>query len=184
MQRPCFIPALAALALALALPAVARAAPVVNGAPTFHDRFEEDFVDDDFCGTGASVSVHMEGRLTVWEREGAFKEVSNETFSFTHDGMTLVSRVSGRVVAVDVRAQGGAARTVEVVETGLRGTLKVADGGVLTKNRGLLHYFMSFDEDGEVVGFEIVRDRGGHPGFQSDVFCEVTTAAFGLPFPG
>jgi hypothetical protein len=183
MKRPYFIPALAALALALALPAVALAAPVVKGPPTFHDRFVDDFVDDDFCGTGESVSIHIEGHATVWENADVLKEVSNEKTSFTHDGVTLVSLVSGRVVGVDVPAREGAARTVEVVETGLRGTLKLANGGVLMRNQGLLHYFISFDENGELVGVEVLRDRGGHPGFMSDVFCQAATGAFGLPFP-
>jgi hypothetical protein len=184
MQRRCFIPTLAALAFALALPAFAPAAPVVKGPPTFHDRFVEDFVDDDFCGTGASVSIHVEGHETVWERGDAFKAVFNVKVWYTHDGVTLAELAAGRVVGVVVPAQGGAARTEEIVETGLRARLKLANGGVLTSDHGLLHFLVSFDEEGEFVGVEVLRDRGGHPAFASDVFCQAATAAFGLPFPG
>jgi hypothetical protein len=184
MQRSYFLPALAVLTLVLALPAVAPAAPVVKGPPTFHDRFVEDFVDEDFCGTGESVSVHVEGRETVWEREDAFKVVFNIEASFTHDGLTLVALNAGRLLGIVVPAQGGAARTEEIVETGLRARLKLPNGGVLTSDHGLLHYFISFDENGEVVGVEVLRDRGGHPAFEGDVFCQAATAAFGLPFPG
>jgi hypothetical protein len=184
MQRPYFVLALAALAVAVALPAVAPAAPVVKGAPTFHDRFVEDFVDANFCGTGESVSIHIEGRETVWEREGAFKLVTNVEASFTHEGLTLVALNAGRLLAVVVPAQAGAARTEEVIETGLRAQLKLPHGGVLTSDHGLLHYLISFDENDEVVDVDVLRDRGGHPAFDSDVFCEAATAAFGLPFPG
>jgi hypothetical protein len=184
MQRRWFIPALAALAFALALPAAAPAAPVVKGPPTFHDRVVEDFVDDDFCGTGASVSIHVEDRATVWEGEDAFKVVFNSEVLFTHEGVTLVARNAGRVLGIVVPAQDGAARTEEVVETGLRARLKLSNGGVLTSDHGLLHYLISFDENGEVVDVEVLRDRGGHPAFASDVFCEAATGAFGLPFPG
>jgi hypothetical protein len=184
MQRPFLIFALAAVGLVLALPAVAPAAPVVKGPPSFHDRFVEDFVDDDFCGTGASVSIHVEGRETVWEREDAFKVVTNVEASFTHEGVTLVALNAGRVLGVVVPTQGGAARTEEIVETGLRARLKLSNGGVLTSDHGLLHYVISFDENDEVVDVEVLRDRGGHPAFDSDVFCQAATAAFGLPFPG
>ena len=76
MQRPFLITAFAALTFALALPAAAVAGPV-NGPPSFHDRTVEDFVDDDFCGTGADVSVHFEGHATVWEGEDASKVLLN-----------------------------------------------------------------------------------------------------------
>jgi hypothetical protein len=55
---------------------------------------------------------------------------------------------------------------------------------MLTADHGLLDYLLSFDEDGEFVGIEVLRERGGHPAFQSDMWCRAATAAFGLPFPG
>ena len=184
MRRPYFIPALAALALALALPALAQAAPVVNGAPTSHERFVDEFVDDDFCGTGADVLIHIEGRETVWEREDAFKVVFNSTASFTYGDVTLDLLNAGRVLGIVVSSGNGAARTEEIVETGLRARLKLPGGGVITSDHGLLHYVVTFDENDEEVDVDVLRDRGGHPAFESDVICEAATAAFGLPFPG
>ena len=58
MRTQFLITALAALTCALVLPAAATAGPV-KGPPSFHERIVEDFVDDDFCGTGADVAVHM-----------------------------------------------------------------------------------------------------------------------------
>src|SRR3954451_24895426 len=127
MQRPFFITVLAALSCALVLPAVAAAGPV-NGPPSFHERFVEDFVDEDFCGTGADVSVHFEHRATVWDTEDAFKILFNETASYTYNDVTLVEHFAGRSVAVAAPPQGGAAETREVIETGLRAKLKLANG--------------------------------------------------------
>jgi hypothetical protein len=182
MQRS-FLIVLAALTFALALPAAVVAGPV-KGPPSFHERVVEDFVDDDFCGTGADVSVHFEGHATVWEGEDAFKVVFNDKAWLTYNGVTLVDHFAGASAAVDVAPQGGAAETVEVIETGLRAKLKLANGKVLTSDHGLLHFFISFDANGEFLGIEVVRDRGGHPAFNSDVWCEAATAAFGIPFPG
>ena len=91
MQRPFFITALAVLTCALVLPAVAAAGPV-NGPPSFHDRTVEDFVDENFCGTGADVSVHSENHATVWETEDAFKILFNAKAWLTYNGVTLVDQ--------------------------------------------------------------------------------------------
>ena len=182
MQRPFLITALVALTFVLALPSVAAAGPV-KGPPSFHDRTVEDFIDDDFCGTGADVSGHFEGHATVWEGEDASKVVFNSKTTYTYNDVTLVEQFAGRTVATDVAPQGEAAETVEVIETGLRAKLKLANGKVLTGDHGLLHYVVSFDAEGEFLGIDLLRDRGGHPAFDSDVWCEAATAAFGIPFP-
>ena len=181
MKRPFLITALAVLIIAFALP-TAAAGPV-KGPPSFHERFVEDFVDEDFCGTGADVAVHIEGRETVWEGEDAFKIVFNYQASLTYNGVTLIEHFAGRAVETVVASEPGGPETVEVVETGLRAKLKLANGRVLTSDHGLLHFLVSFDAEGEIVGIEVVRDRGGHPAFQSLVWCEAATAAFGIPFP-
>jgi hypothetical protein len=182
MCRPFLITALAGLTLAFAPPAVSAAGPI-SGPPSFHDRVVEDFIDDDFCGTGADVSVHFEGHATVWEVEDAFKVLFNDKTSYTYNDVTLVEQFVGRTVAIDVAPQGGAAETVEVIETGLRAKLKLANGKVLTSDHGLLHFLVSFDAEGNFLGVEVLRERGGHPAFFSDVWCEAATAAFGIPYP-
>ena len=182
MQRPSFITALAVLTCALVLPAVAAAGPV-NGPPSFHERIVEDFVDGNFCGTGADVSVHSENLATVWEAEDAFKILLNAKVWLTYNDVTLVDQFSGRTVDIAAPPQSGAAETREVTETGLRAKLKLANGKVLTTDHGLLHYLVNFDAQGEFLGIEVLRDRGGHPAFLSDVWCEAATAAFGIPFP-
>jgi hypothetical protein len=180
MQRPYLIPAFAALAVALALPAVAPAAPVVKGPPTFHAHEEEDFFETDFCGTGETVSVHSEFRATVWEDDpGVFKEILNRKDYYTYGDVTLVGHFAARFLVVVTGEEGGA-RTEERIETGLKAKLKLPNGGVLTSDHGFLHYLISFDEEDNFVGIELVEEHGGHPGFTSDAWCEAATAAFGL----
>jgi len=184
MPGPYVIPALAALVVALALPAVAPGAPVIKaptGQPTFHARDQEDFAITDFCGTGEIVSVHVEFRATVWEDDpGVFKEVLNRKVYFTYGDVTLVEHFASRNIAVVVSGAAGGARTEERIETGLKAKLMLADGRVLTSDHGLLHYLVSFDAKDNVVDVELVEEHGGHPAFTSDAWCKAATAAFGL----
>jgi hypothetical protein len=116
-------------------------------------------------------------------RDGRIAPFNDKTW-LTYNDVTLLDQGSGRTVAIDVPPRGGAAETVEVIETGLRAKLKLANGKVLTSDHGLLHYLVSFDADGNFLGIDVLRDRGGHPAFASDVWCEAATAACGIPFPG
>lgn len=183
MQRLGPITALAALTCALVLPGVAAAGPV-TGPPSAHERIVQEFVDDDFCGTGEDVATQFEVRATVWEREDAFKVVFNDKTWFTYNDVTLVLQFTGLTVEMAAPTQSGATETIEVIETGLRANLKLANGRVLTSDHGLLHYLISFDENGNFLDVEVLRDRGGHPAFLDDVLCEAATAAFGIPYPG
>lgn len=182
MQRLGPIAALAALTCALVLPGDAAAGPV-TGPPSFHERIVEDFIDDDFCGTGTDVLAHSERHATVWETEDAIKVVFNDRTWYTYNGVTLVRQSTGRAVEIAVPPQSGAAETIEVTDAGLRVKLKLADGKVLTADHGLLHFLVNFDAEGDFLGIEVLHESGGHPAFQSDVACEAATAAFGIPYP-
>ena len=120
----------------------------------------------------------------MWETEDAFKILFNNEALLTYNDVTLVERYAGRTVEIAAPPQSGAAETRGVIETGLRAKLKLANGKVLTTDHGLLHYLVHFDAEGEFLGIEVLRERGGHPAFLSDVWCEAATAAFGIPFPG
>ena len=140
-------------------------------------------MDDDFCGTGVDVEAHFEGRATVWEAEGTFKIAFNDKVWYTYNDVTLVLKHAGRIVEIAAPPQSGAAETIDVIETGLRAQLKLANGKVLTADHGLLHYLVNFDAEGGFLGIEVLLDRGGHPAFLTGVVCEAATAAFGIPYP-
>jgi hypothetical protein len=68
-----------------------------------------------------------------------------------------------------------------VVETGIPAAIRVPGQGALTLDHGFLSYLVSFDENGDFVSVEVLKDAGGHPAFDSDVFCEVAVDALGIP---
>jgi hypothetical protein len=72
-------------------------------------------------------------------------------------------------------------RTDLVVETGIRAALQVPGQGTLTLDHGLLSYLVSFDENGDFLSVEVLKDAGGHPAFDSDVFCDAAIEALGIP---
>jgi hypothetical protein len=133
---------------------------------------------------GADVSVHLEGYATTWEAEDASKVLMNPKTWLTYNGVTLVDQFAGRTVAIDVAPRGGATETVEVIETELRAKLKLANAKALTSDHGLLHYLVSFDANGEFLGIDVVRDRGGHPAFQATYGARRQRRHPGIPFPG
>ena len=178
MRRCVLIPAVLVL-LAVAMPAVASA----QGAPDFRDRFTDEFTDDDFCGTGASVDIVDKVVFSVWglEGENTFKQTFRDRVSFTYGDTTIYAQSAGRVDVYRVEGEFPGPRTDHVVETGVRAQLLVPGQGAVTLDHGLLEYVVSFDENGDFVDAEVLRDAGGHPAFDSDVFCEAAIEALGIP---
>lgn len=181
MHRSFPIAILAGLALALPASAATAAAPKPTGPP-IQQRSTDDFVDDDFCGTGEDVTVHVESRATVWPFPGEegpdIKVAFNDRAWLTYGDVTLVDHFAGVSRLVDV-TEG----SEQWIETGLRAKLKLQGGGVLVSDHGLLEYRVMFDEEtGEFLGIDVLRDQGGHPTFANELWCAVATAAFGIPF--
>jgi hypothetical protein len=52
---------------------------------------------------------------------------------------------------------------------------------MLTLDHGYLQYLASFDENGDFVGVETLKEAGGHPVFESGIFCEAAIEALGIP---
>ncbi len=100
--------------------------------------------------------------------------------TWTYGDRTIVEQDAGRV---DITIEGDpeGARTEFVIENGIRAALRMPGQGMLTLDRGLLSYVATFDENGEFVGVEVLRDAGGHPAFNSEVFCEAAVPALGIP---
>jgi hypothetical protein len=153
------------------------------GAPDFKDRFTEAFVDDDFCGTGASVQVVETVVGNVWERDGVFvKATFRARAALTYGDTTIYAQSAGRDYQVTEGDPEGA-HTELVVATGLRALLLVPGEGAVTLDHGFLRFLATFDENGEFVGVEVLKDAGGHPAFQSEVFCDAAVPALGIPMP-
>jgi hypothetical protein len=181
MRRIGLVPAILVILLAV-VPGTALAQDG-HGAPDFQDRFTEEFVDDDFCGTGASVEIVENTVANGWGLEGEdfFILTFRSRLSFTYGDTTIYAQNAGRVDVQRVEGEFPGPRTDLVVETGIRAALRIPGQGTLTLDHGLLSYLVSFDENGDFVGVDVLRDAGGHPAFVSDVFCDAAIEALGIP---
>jgi hypothetical protein len=150
------------------------------GAPDFKDRFTEEFVAEDFCGTGASVQVVEQVVANVWERERVFKATFRSRLSFTYGDTTIYEQAAGQDYVVTEGDVEGA-HTELSVATGLRSFLLVPGEGPVSLDRGFIEFLVTFDENGEFVGVDVLKDAGGHPAFNSELFCDVAVAALGIP---
>lgn len=177
--------------MALVLAAVvvpAALAAAGGGKPAFHENVADVGLDPNFCGTGKTVAYDGRNTATVWvgETGGDPEQDLKVTFSYRYvltnpvNGAAVVDEAAGQFVNRIVVGLESGAHTHRFIEPGLRAKLKLAHGRVLTRDAGLLAYEVSFDADDEVVGFELLVDRGSHEAFFSDVWCEEAVAALGL----
>jgi hypothetical protein len=172
------------LVTALAVPA-ALAGP--GGPPTFHINQRDTFVDPDFCGTGQPVAVDSRTNASSWigETGGDLQELklninSKATITNPANGAAVIDSVAAQFTNAIVEGQESGIHTHEGTVHGLPEKLQSAHGGVLIRDAGTLTYRVSYDENDEVTGFEIVKDAGNHDGFQSDRWCQIATAELGL----
>jgi hypothetical protein len=169
--------------LALLSAAAATAGP---GGKPLHDVWSDDFVDTDFCGTGADVAIHVEANEKLWfgETGGDPEQVLKATFNievtFTYGSTTLIERSAGESLNTIVVGLESGAHTHEFVERGLRARLKLANGRVLIRDAGVITYRVSFDANDEFIGLEIVDVSGPHPAFDSEAWCDAATDALGI----
>ncbi len=174
---------LAVLVMLLAVMPGTASAQGGLGAPDFKDRFTEEFVDEDFCGTGATVQWVETVVGNGWEQDGVFvKAAFRARASITYGDTTIYTQSAGRIYEVTEGDPEGA-HTALVVDNGLRALLLVPGQGAVTSDHGFLQFLASFDENGDFVGVEVLKDAGGHPAFDSEVFCEAAIEALGIPVP-
>ncbi len=161
--------------------AVMPAGASAQGPPDERERFTDEFVAPDFCGTGASVQVVESTVANVWEGEDTFKLTFRSSLALTYGDTTVYALNTGRVDVQRVEGEFPGPRTELVVETGVRAMLRVPGQGVVTIDHGYLEYLVSFDENGDFVGVQVLKDAGGHPAFYDPVWCEAAVEALGIP---
>ena len=179
------LPVSAVLVMLLAVVPGTAAAQGGMGAPDFKDRFTDEFVEENFCDTGVSVDVVASGVFNVWGLEGedTFKVTNRFRQALTYRGTTVFFLLAGRLDVQRVEGEFPGPRTDLAVDTGLRSFLRVPGEGAVTLDHGYLEYLVTFDENGEFVDVEVLKDAGGHPDFYEPVFCEAAVAALGIPMP-
>jgi hypothetical protein len=182
MRRLILVAAAVAVALVLA-PVAALAAP-----PTIeHVRDVGTDTDPDFCGLGQTVDISFNVRLNIFSTLGAQEEFDKLTQSgkvtFTNpaNGMTALLTFAGQVRNTIVEGDEAGVHTHVFTTKGLAEKIRVPQGGVLTRDAGLIVERITFDENDEVIAYE-ASWKGPHPEAASnfELFCEVMTGALGL----
>jgi hypothetical protein len=179
------VPVLASMCAAVAL--LVGPASVLAADPTAeHLREAGTFVDPDFCGTGNPVDGSFDITGTNFltpNQDAAFKQAAESTFSYTNpdSGATVLVHAAGTSV-IEAITPTPTGSTLLISSLGLAEQIKTPHGGVMTRDAGYVQLLLTLDNDGQVVGSEIVIDRGPHPEAEADLalFCEITTEALGF----
>jgi hypothetical protein len=183
MRRFAILLGIVATAAALiALPTATAANPDV-----VHFDFSDSFSDDDFCGTGMTIDISIEGHGTEFlapngNRDYWQRVVGNTTFTNALTGDTVIQHFANGFIA---RVIAGDPETGTWVEegtfSGLPEQLRLEHGGVLLRDAGIATFRNTFVE-GELVSSELVSFKGPHPDAESnfELFCEVMVPALGL----
>jgi hypothetical protein len=171
----------AALAL-VALPAAVAANPEVN-----HFEFSGTFTDNNFCGTGMTITGSFAGHGTEFlapNKPVDFWNTSVGKIHFTNplSGDAVIIHFAGPFLAKIISGDPESGTFVEeITNIGLPELIRAEHGGVLTLDAGIIGFRNTFVND-ELVSSEILFIKGPHPNAESGftLFCEVMTDALGL----
>src|SRR5215204_4068851 len=178
--------AVVAASALLMLPTTAGAGP--GGKPAVHDRGTFTDVDPDFCGTGVAIDVAGRFNFKTWigetggDPEQELKTSFNYSVTLTNPetGASIIDSAAGSFTNEIVEGLESGVHTHLFVENGLRAKLKLPHGGVLTHDAGRIVYTVTFDANDELIAVDVLEVHGPHPAFDSDVWCDVATAALGI----
>jgi hypothetical protein len=169
--------ALAALVVALALPASALAAsPIVD---SFHDKGTDTF-ENEICGfTGTSV-IRFNNVITIFG-DGRFKAAGSfsEVFSADNGKSVRISSAGTFTDAAAIIDEDAGTITFTSTYKGLPELIKGANGQTQTRDAGIIAFIDVVDLDTfDLISSDVVQ-RGPHPEADSDfnLFCEAVTAA-------
>jgi hypothetical protein len=166
----------ALLLLALVVPAAAVAAERI------HERISGSEAVDDFCGSGKTIDVEFQGVQTVWLGDDFEKLTVQIQYRLTNplNGNSVREHGAGQALVKFIEDEDGGL-TVIGSNRGMVEHIKLANGGLLTRDVGLLRFVDHFDADGNYLGSD-VEVRGPHPELDSDftLYCEVMAEALDL----
>ena len=166
------------LATLSAVMLVIAASGAVLAAPPYHEVIHDSGQDDDFCGTGQTVSWSADGVIN-WGEDQGFGHLTTTWVNPTN-GASIVDSFAGggKFFYID---DGDGAYTLETVREGLPASLRVANGPVLIHDTGLVAVYDHFDANDNFLGEDFVILGGPHPSLENqDLWCELAVAALGL----
>jgi hypothetical protein len=144
--------------------------------------------DNDFCGTGETVTETFTARVTVWNDpnqplENRNHSVSDDVFTSASTGVTVTNHGAYGWADALISGDPNGVNTHRWTFKGNAQLTRVGGGGgVVAHDKGLLIVDVTWDGpqfDSNLIDVEIVKDAGGHPQFLGD-FCAVMVPALGL----
>jgi hypothetical protein len=143
--------------------------------------------DNDFCGTGETVTDTFTARLTVWlvpnqPVDTRNQSVADDVFTSPSTGVTVVKHSAYSFTDVLISGDPTGVNTHEWTFKGAAQVTRVAGSGVIARDAGYLVVDVTWsgpEFESELIDIQIVRDAGGHSHFASD-FCALMVPALGL----
>ena len=163
-----------------AVPPAAAANPEVH-----HSTDSWSFVDDDFCGLGASVQFEGSVRITEFLSPNRLDFMAtfsgHEVITSLDTGNYVVSHWAGHGTDTVVAGDEEGVHTHDFTTLGLPESYRLPGGGMITLDAGYITFHDTFDGDEFLFG-EVSVQHGPHPQADSDfeLFCEVIPAALGI----
>ena len=138
--------------------------PVLAAGPD-HETVRGTDVDNDFCGTGQTVTEAFVGVFNGWD-DKAFGHIQT-TWTNPANGIAVYDSVSGgaKVSFID---DGDGAYTIAVTREGQPFRVQVVGGPLIVQDAGLIIAYNHFDADGNYLGTDVVVVDGPHPGRELD----------------
>ena len=175
------------LALVVAIPGAAQAAPVIHE----HYAASESFTTE-ACGFTLNVENEFSGQFLVREVKGsggqAYLAMDNYTFRSVQtnadNGKWLVIRGNGTFKEMTATHVEGNVWEFTAMDVGQPFVLEDSSGNVVLRDRGRITYRAVFDTEGDgqpggiLLEEELTGINGPHPGLDSDL-CPVVTELIG-----
>jgi hypothetical protein len=175
--------------LVVAVAAVAAAQVANAGNPDVEHVTFGPFVndDDDFCGTGTTVTETFSARQTVWHDpnqpvDTRLQFVADDIWTSAATGMTVIVHNVYSYTDVLVSGDPNGVNTHQWTFKGAAQITRVAGSGVLIRDAGKFVVLVTWsgpEFESDLIDVQVVRDAGGHPSFNSD-FCAAMVPALGL----
>jgi hypothetical protein len=183
LHKLVFIASAVAAAAALSIAAAASAANPQH----VHLSFFGTESQDDFCGTGKTVSDSFAIQLNVWAAPNQPVDSRNQSESevvFTNpaNGATVIVHSAYAFSDALISGDSTGLNVHEWIFKGNAELIRGSDGGVLGHDKGQLVVDVTWNGpefSGEFVSAEVVTDRGGHSMFTGGD-CSVLVPALGL----
>ena len=177
------------LCVAIVLAAVAGAQAASAGNPGVQHFTFGPIVntDDDFCGTGTTVTETFTARETQWVDpnqpvDTRLHFVSDDVWTSATTGTAVVTHNAYSYTDVLISGDPNGVNTHRWTFRGAAQISHVKGSGVFVSDAGNFVVLVTWDGPefaSDLIDVQIVRDAGGHPTFGSD-FCALMVPALGL----